>query len=128
MVDRVHRVRLRSDFERVRRSGRRVGDILLRMRWAQNEESTTRFGFVVGRRVAARAHDRNRVRRRLRELARRFIPLLPEGQDIVFSAQTGAADASYWELEEAMLKLLRRAGLLARLPAPEAKDGEACDR
>lgn len=128
MVDRVHRVRLRSDFKRVRRSEQRVGGVLLRMRWAANGGSITRFGFVVGRRVAARAHDRNRIRRRLQELARRFLPLLPEGQDIVFSALSGAMDASYWELGEAMQGLLTRAGLLARSPVPTVKGGDACGR
>ncbi|MCL4544256.1 MAG: ribonuclease P protein component [Chloroflexi bacterium] len=119
MVDRAHRVRLRSDFARIRLSGRRVSHPLVRLQWASNGLPVTRFGFVVGRRVAPRAHDRNRVRRRLREIARGTLPHLPDGIDIVFIAQAGAVDASFHELYQAVGELLARSRLERRLASPE---------
>lgn len=65
---------------------------------------------VVGRRVG-KAVVRNRVRRRLREVLRQ-LPL-GEGQDLVVSARPQAAAASFWELREEVLGLLRDLGGLA---------------
>lgn len=79
----------------------------------------TRFGFVVGKRVAALAHDRNRLRRRLRELARAELAATPGGYDLILIAQPAARDASFAELGAALRQLLRRARL-PDLPAPAA--------
>lgn len=66
-----------------------------------------RIGFSVGRKAARKAHERNLIKRRLREIAR--IDILPElrglGIDIVVSAKSDAATAAYGELREDMIKL-----------------------
>jgi len=79
----------------------------------------TRFGFVVGKRVAVLAHDRNRLRRRLRELARPALATLPAGYDLVLIAQPAAREASFADLGEALRQLLRRTRL-AEPPVPGA--------
>ena len=86
------------------------------MQWVANALPVTRFGFVVGKRVAARAHERNLVRRRLRELARAQLPHLATGYDIVMSAQPPARLAGYAELAAALRQLLRRAQLERTAP------------
>ena len=110
-MDREHRVRLRADFGRVRQEGRRLAHPLLRLQWAPNGLAVTRFGFVVGKRVAARAHERNLLRRRLRELARAALPRLEGGVDVVVLAQPAAREAPFAALAAALSQLLRRARL-----------------
>lgn len=123
-MDRAHRVRRRSDFDRVRRQGRRLAHPLLRLQLAPNELAVTRFGFVVSKRVAPLAHDRNRLRRRLRELARAEIAALPGGYDLILSAQPAARDADFVALGAALRQLLRR----ARLAEPPASAAPLLDR
>jgi ribonuclease P protein component len=110
-VDRAHRVRRRDDFARIRKEGRRLADPLLRMQWAPNALPITRFGFVVSKRVAVRAHERNLVRRRLRELARAELGTLPGGYDVIINAQPAARSAGYQELGSAVRRVLQRAKL-----------------
>ena len=84
---------------------------MLRLQWVANALPLTRFGFVVGKRVAVRAHERNLLRRRLRELVRAQMPHLAAGYDIVLTAQPPARLAGYAELATALRQLLRRAHL-----------------
>lgn len=118
-MDREHRVRRRDDVARVRREGRRVAHPLLRLQWAPNALSITRFGFIVSKRVAMRAHERNLVRRRLRELARAELARLGTGYDVIVTAQPPARGATYRELGTALRTLLQRARLW-RADAPES--------
>ena len=64
----------------------------------------------MGKRLAKSAVVRNRVRRRLREAAR-SLPA-PMGYDLVVTARKGALEASVAEMERALARQLRRAGVL----------------
>lgn len=69
-----------------------------------------RFGFVVGRNVTKRAVERNRVRRRLREIVRRSP--VRGGWDLVLIARAGSVRATFSDLRDAVTLLGRRAGVL----------------
>lgn len=74
---------------------------------------TRRFGFSVSKKVG-KAHDRNRVKRRLREICRKNgAAWRHHGFDVIFVARSSAAEASYSDLEEAACRLMARAGLNA---------------
>jgi ribonuclease P protein component len=74
-----------------------------------NELDTSRFGFVVSRRLG-KAVVRNRVKRRLREIARQT--RVSPGWDIILIARFPAARAEYKTLEKSVRKLLLRAGII----------------
>lgn len=109
-MQRERRLRRRQDFERVQRRGRSFAHPLLIARYQPNDLTISRWGFSVGKRVGG-AVVRNRVRRRLREIARQ-VPVRP-GLDLVIIARPGAAMAEFGVLREALLELLRRAKVLA---------------
>ena len=68
-----------------------------------------RVGFTVSRKVG-NAVVRNRARRRLRELARRLVPVLGvPGADHVFIARAREAETPFFELAAAMEKALGKA-------------------
>ena len=77
----------------------------------------TRFGFVASRRGVGGAVQRNRARRRLRELVRRRWPRLAErGHWIEFVAFRTVLTASHQDLATEVEHLLARAGALAPPP------------
>lgn len=110
-MERARRLRKGREFDELYEQGTVVGGPLLVLRYRKNEVGYTRWGFAVGRRIAKRAVERNRVRRRLREAARSLA--VREGYDVVVTARARSVEASYWELKGALVALLRRAGLLA---------------
>ena len=83
-------LRKRSDFDRVFRDGRRIRTGGITVIRCPRSEAEARVGFVVSRRLGD-AVERNRIKRRLREAARRVA--WQEGCDYVVlgSAQVGAA-------------------------------------
>ena len=118
-----HRLRETAAFERARRRGRTWGNALLVLNAVRADPPQTRCGFVVSRRVG-KAVERNRVKRRLREILRRRVTAMAPGWDLVFSARPATASTAYGPLAEAVDDLLRRAGLL-NTSAPPAVAGGA---
>jgi ribonuclease P protein component len=79
----------------------------------------TRFGFIASRKSVGGAVQRNRARRRLRELVRRRWPRLSEhGYWIEFIAFRGVLAAPHQELATEVEHLLARAGALAPTRIP----------
>ncbi len=74
----------------------------------------TRFGFIASRRGVGGAVQRNRARRRLRELVRRRWPRLAErGHWVEFIALRAVLTAAHQDLASEVEDLLARAGVLA---------------
>ena len=92
---------------------------LLVIAWMPNNVATTRVGFVVSKRIAKHAVDRNYMKRLLSEAMRGLLPRLPGGLDIVISARQKANTTNLRILEQDMLTLLRRAKLLEASSNPD---------
>jgi ribonuclease P protein component len=103
-------LRSRSDFEALGRLGTSRGNRLLVFRWRRTERPETRIGLSTPRSLGG-AVERNRVRRRLRELVRHSYEGLGPGWDVLVVARPDAAAASWDELREAFASLLRRASM-----------------
>ena len=90
-------------------SGQANGHLVLYAR--KNRTQGNRVGITVSKKLG-KAHIRNRVRRRFREVYRlnedRFLP----GWDIVIVARHRAIDADFEKLTAAFLQLADKAGLL----------------
>ena len=75
-------------------------------------EGVARIGIVTSRRVGG-AVDRNRVRRRLREIVRAERERLLPGMWFVIVARQRAVDAAFADLRAELLRLAQRAGAFA---------------
>jgi len=94
------RLRLRRDFLRVQKRGRKHHSPNFVVACASQPSSgPSRVGFSVSRRVG-NAVVRNRLKRRLREFVRLRHRELPAARDLVVIAKPGAAKLSYAELVE----------------------------
>jgi ribonuclease P protein component len=100
-------LRRRADFEAIGRHGTARSTPLLVLRWLRTDRAETRIGLSTPRTLGG-AVQRNRVRRRLRELLRERLKRIGPGWDLLLIARPGAGDADYAELGAAIDALLRR--------------------
>lgn len=106
-LSRVERITKRRDFQDIQRNGRRRQSALAVVIARQGNQSWTRIGLTVSRKVGP-AVVRNRVKRRLREIFRRNKANFPAHHDIVIIARQAAAEASFETLQADILILCRK--------------------
>lgn len=109
-----HRLRANADFQRLRREGRTLVHPLLVLSALPNDLEHSRFGFAVGRRVG-QAVKRNWIKRRMRESIRQRLQRqeIAAGWDVILIARHPIRDASFYQVDEAIGLVLRRAGLVS---------------
>lgn len=92
-----------------RTAGQGNGYLVLYAR--RNRTEGNRVGITVSKKLG-KAHIRNRVRRRLREIYRTHEEAFLPGWDIVVVARSKAVDADFQKLTEAYLTSAKRLGIL----------------
>ena len=103
-------LKLNHIFQRLyRTSGQANAYLVLYAR--RNRTATNRVGITVSKKLG-KAHIRNRVRRRLREVYRLNEARFASGWDIVVVARTRAIQAPFEKLTDAYLSLAAKAGIL----------------
>ena len=105
-MQRDQRLRRRREFDAVFRDGIGLvrGVLAVRIR-DRHDDQPGRFGFAVSSRLGG-AVVRNRIKRRLRESARRIDAA---GLDIVVIARNGAERASFAVLDGSLIEAMREA-------------------
>ena len=108
MLAKAFRLRLRGSFSYVRAHGTKYNEralsyVVLRGRGK-------RIGFIVSNKIG-KATRRNLVKRRMRAVARELLPSICDGQ-MIFIARPGITELTYAALKNAMVSLLRKAGML----------------
>ncbi len=68
-----------------------------------------RVGLTVGK-VIGKAHERNRIKRRMREALRRHVDLLPAGFDLILHPRRIVLTMEFAQLEREILRILEQAG------------------
>ena len=111
MLSAANRMRSGRDFVAAVRGGRRAGrrTLVVHLGTSGSPDEPARVGFVVSRAVG-QAVVRNRVKRRLRHLARERVATLPAGSLVVVRANPAAATAPDLarDLDSALAAVLRR--------------------
>jgi ribonuclease P protein component len=71
-----------------------------------------RVGLTAGK-VLGKAHERNRIKRRMREVLRRHVDLLPHGCDLILHPRRGVLALEFAKLEGEIVRILHQAGVEA---------------
>jgi ribonuclease P protein component len=118
-LPRSHTIKKRADFLRVKETGRaKAGRFVIVSTLEEASLPRLMIGFITTRRIG-KAHDRNRVRRRLREVVRAHASdMVDLRRYLVTIARPGSAQADFAQLEADWLKQARRLGLIARSNDP----------
>lgn len=110
MLGRPNRITKDKEIKRIIRLGRTWSNPLFVLKSINNGLGFPRFGFIISNRVAKKAVTRNKLRRRLREVAR---GLLKEGLgnlDYLIIARKGLVNLDFAGLKQEIAKpLIKRA-------------------
>ena len=105
--DDKNRVKKRRDFTRVYRQGKSLSAVHTVVCWRKTKNDCFRVGFTVSKKVG-NAVVRNKVRRRLKEIARLHPERFLIGTDYIIVARPAAASCEYRELDSELERLLRK--------------------
>jgi len=80
--------------------------------------SGPRVGLTAGK-VLGKAHERNRIKRRMREALRRHVDLLPAGCDLILHPRRAVLTADFKKLEAEVVRILQQAKAEAVRKTPQ---------
>ncbi len=104
------RLRKHADYQRAYAAGRKRQSAL--MSWFLAPQTTPatrpRVGLTVGK-VLGKAHERNRIKRRMREALRRHVDLLSTGFDLILHPRRSVLTVEFAKLEAEVVRILEQA-------------------
>ena len=100
------RLRKRREYLGVQRSRHRVVTTHFIVYGRGNRDGCARVGITVSRKVG-RAHERNKIKRRVREAFRLNQSEMPTGWDLVLVARQGRGVGTFNEVESELLRAAR---------------------
>ncbi len=123
------RLRKHADYQRVYKATRK--QFSTSMTWflaarAEAQECVDgsqgpRVGLTAGK-VLGKAHERNRIKRRMREVVRQHIAALPDGVDLILHPRRSVMTMDFVKLDSEVLRIFRQAAAQVRgTKTPENK-------
>ncbi len=107
MLPSKNRLTKKSDFENVRQNGKFNTTPLFSISFVKNGKDLSCFGFIVSKKVSMKAHERNKVKRILREFFRKNLDSVKVEQDIVIIAKPGILHATRATIETELKNALK---------------------
>ena len=104
-------LRYKRDFDRLYKRGRPVGDKYVVVFHVSNGLGYSRRAFLASKKVGG-AVARNRARRLMKEGFRSIESGIVTGRDILFIARREAVNAGCKAVEQSMLRVLKKSGLI----------------
>lgn len=113
----IYKIRKNNEFRTVYRRGKSIANSLLVLYVYKNyknvdthKERYSKVGISVSKKVG-NSVVRSRIKRLIKESYRLNSLNINEGYDLVFVARAAIKDKSYFEVDEAAKKLIKKAGL-----------------
>lgn len=108
MLPKESRLRHEKDFAKLSVKGRPLYGPFCVLRVWKSGSTPSKIGFVASGKMFKTAVDRNRARRRMREIFRPLLPTVPAGYDMTFVARPEILKAPAAELRESFAHLLEK--------------------
>jgi len=106
MLPKVNRLTKKKDFEAVFKQGKGIKQDSLYLKYKKNNLQQCRFGIVVGKNYSKKAVERNKIKRRIREILRKM-SADTKGFDVIVVALP-RAENDFKKLKENVEKLLKK--------------------
>ncbi|MCD4694496.1 ribonuclease P protein component [bacterium] len=111
MFKKENRLTKKKDFDNIFKKGRSVFNKVLGLKVIINDLDINRFGVIVSNKISKRAIERNKIKRRIREVLKKEEPVLKKGYDIVVIALAETKQKEYQDLEQILKEKLSKLAL-----------------
>lgn len=108
MLDKKQRLTKKKEFDIVFKGGRAVYGDTFGLKIIKNNLGFGRFGLIIGAKISKKAVERNKLRRRLREVIKKNLSGLKDGFDAVIIALPGATKKNQREVEQTIINLFKK--------------------
>jgi len=123
MLARPKRLTKKKEFVRLATKGRSVFGPYATLRVVEVGRGEGKIAFIVSTKIYKHAVDRNRTKRRLREVVRALLPTIPPGVNLLFVAKPEARDVEYGKLTEEIRRLVSKIPEALKQPARPSSRG-----
>lgn len=106
------RIKKRCDYLKVQENGKKCRTKHFLLSYLAKDISSSRIGITVTKKVDKRAVERNRIKRRVREVFRSKRPFFAKNADVVVIALQGAAGLSFDQISRQINYLFYKSELL----------------
>lgn len=114
MLSKEYRLKNKFDFKKIYKYGKTVVNPYMVMYFlvkSSIEEECPRVGFSVSKKLG-NAVKRNKIKRRMRETVKAYLPLITIDADIIFIARKRIIGIAFIDIEKNMFKLFKKASLI----------------
>lgn len=109
MLPRAYRVSKEQDFKQLYRGRQVLRSPLFSIRMRHNQLGNPRFGFVISKKVAKKATDRNRLKRWLRASVATQLPLYKtKSVDVLIMAHKNPNATTFTEVRAVVQQVLKK--------------------
>lgn len=113
MLPKANRLSKKKDFEMVFKKGKGFKEDFLILRFVSSKTKRARFGIIVSQKISKKATIRNKIKRMIRTIIKPKMSKIKKEADIVFLALPGLENKDFWEIEETINKLFKKAKLIS---------------
>jgi ribonuclease P protein component len=121
----TNRLRSKRDFKLTYKRGRSFVHPMLVLYVRPNREDACRIGFSISKKLGGSV-ERNRIKRRLREVFRANVMKLKPGFDVILVGRSRLKEAAFQAINDSVVEMLDRAKLMLE-PAAPSVEKETCD-
>jgi ribonuclease P protein component len=123
-LQRAYRLKRRNDYRRVFRAGTSVANRqFVLYTFKRLDEEVTRVGISISRKVG-KAVVRNRVKRLVKEVVRKWVNQIHPHLDLVLIARNPVVGLNYTEMESSLHHVMKRAKVFTQVPKVGKRSGQ----
>jgi ribonuclease P protein component len=111
MLGQKNRLTKKKDFDSVFKQGQSFKQGFLYLKIKKNKLASSRFGFIVSKKFSKKAVERNKIKRRLREIIKEELVKIKKPVDVIIVVNPGTEN-DFKKLEETINKLFKAADLI----------------
>ena len=107
-----NRLKNDKDIKTLFARGKSVFDVAVGMKFCKNQSAFSRFTVVVGTKVSKKAVIRNKIKRQIRAIVEKDLPIIKGCYDVMLLVKKETIKLTYSEIKDQINHILKRAKLI----------------